>query len=473
MGWYKDINSILEQQPEAWLAYLYGQQLENLRTLRGRKPPYTGFVLQLFKFFYHIGTNIRSSNRGPKLKNIEHVIFAGTGNQLVTLEPTVAALRNRHRQVAVIVGKAQYDTKALKKGYRAVSFGLVDVYRALLLLVVRGPKLYRDLQKDNAVAAEWYFSTFCQAYIYLVYFWRILRDIRPDYVITANDHNVSNRSMMAVAHFLGIKTVYMQHASVSGLFPALRVDYAFLDGQSALDTYRLCEINQPQAGFKAPLPKIILSGQKKHIVRSEKTEDLPTGVAINTLDDCERVIDFICTLAEAGKKVCLRWHPSQSRADLGYLFRNLLGHPYVSFSDPRKESASEFLSKVAWVVAANTSIHLEAALAGASAIYYEFGQPELPDYYGYVKNGLAKPARSVNEVISILEECGVGRYSNIDAVRFYSATYMTDWDGKEAELVAECLCSHMVNIPDLARFHCLDPEMNVAPKVAGRIAGVF
>jgi hypothetical protein len=47
MGRYKDINAILEQEPEIRLAYLYGQQLENIPHLTRTKPRFQGLVLRL------------------------------------------------------------------------------------------------------------------------------------------------------------------------------------------------------------------------------------------------------------------------------------------------------------------------------------------------------------------------------------------------------------------------------------------
>lgn len=443
MGWYKHINSILKDEPETWLAYLYGQQFENFSAIHNRKPLFRGFALQLFKFICHILKNMRLSNSGVEIEGVDYLIFANTDNQLAALKTTINALHNRNKSLAVLVGKRQLDTKGVDKAYCTIWFNLKDVYRAFRLLLSRGPRLYFSFKRVNAEIVKFHFNEFCKVYIYLVYFLRVLGSSQPKYVIVANDHSVSNRSILAVAHFLGIKTVYLQHASVSSLFPALRVNYAFLDGQSALDTYRLCERNQPQSGFSAPFPKIILSGQKKYIARSKKLDSMPIGVAINTLDDYAMVTKFVCTLLKAGKEVRLRWHPAQSQEEQGFLQRALAEQKNISFSNPRKESVSDFFSEIEWLVAANTSIHLEAVLAGVSSIYYEFGQPDKPDYYGYVRNGLAKSANSVEEVISLIEGVELNNSSNIDAVRYYSATYMTAWDGKEGELVADCLCRLM------------------------------
>lgn len=263
MSWYKDISSILKNEPEIWIAYLYGQQLENLPALRNKKATLRGFTLQTLKFIIHLTKNIGLKNHISNKKNVEYVAYAGSINQKASLDKTISALRSRNIELVALIGKEHINKKSIEESYFEVSFSIFDIYRALILLTTRGPTLYRKLRKTNIISAELHYSTFCQSYIYLAYFWRVLRDLHPDFVITTNDHNTSNRSMLAVANFLNIKTVYLQHASVTNLFPALRVDYAFLDGQSALETYRLCEKNQPQPDLKTISTKIILSGQKK------------------------------------------------------------------------------------------------------------------------------------------------------------------------------------------------------------------
>jgi hypothetical protein len=245
--------------------------------------------------------------------------------------------------------------------------------------------------------------------------------------------------MLAVAHHLGIKTVYLQHASVSPIFPALRVNYAFLDGQCALDIYRQCEPNQPNTNRNAPLPKVILSGQKKHIKRSGKSESTLIGVALNVLDDAEAGIAFINALQDEGLGVRLRWHPGQAITNINQFRAAFASRERVSLSDPKRESISDFMAEIGWLIAGNSSIHLEAAIAGVMPIYYELSPPNHSDYYGYVKHGLTQKAASVPEVLKIIEKTQDNHTPNAGAVRYYSDTYLTEWDGREGELVAGCL----------------------------------
>lgn len=248
-----------------------------------------------------------------------------------------------------------------------------------------------------------------------------------------------NRYMLAVAHHLKIKSVYMQHASVSKLFPPLRVNYAFLDGQCALDIYHECERNRAPNSNNYPTPLVMLTGQKKYLERNHKTLSQAIGIALNPMDNMDCAIDLIKYLLSNGFEIRIRCHPGQSVQDLKKFRSEFSSSSKVTFSDIKKESVSSFMGQIHWMIAGNSSIHLEAALAGIVPIYYEFGSPDFPDYYGYVKYGVAKHPKSNQEIVEILKNGSNWTEPKVEAVRYYSITYLTQWDGREGELVADCL----------------------------------
>ena len=163
------------------------------------------------------------------------------------------------------------------------------------------------------------------------------------------------------------------------------------------------------------------------------------GIALNVLDDADAGIAFIKALQEEGLNVRLRWHPGQAISNINQFRAAFASRERVSLSDPKRESISDFMAEIGWLIAGNSSIHLEAAIAGVMPIYYELSPPNHSDYYGYVKHGLTQKAASVPEVLKIIEKTQDNHTPNAGAVRYYSDTYLTEWDGKEGELVAECL----------------------------------
>lgn len=446
MGWYKDINAILHQEPETWLAYIYGQQLENIPYLTRIKPRFRGLVLRLCAYCRFLMRHF-TLRQPPALKTkADFLVFAGTANQMTSLEGTTNVLKERGKQVVEIgQGKLLHTDEQVAR-YIPFGFSTLDIVKSLILLVRNGPSLFKELQNKQPAAIQNYFDNFCSVYAYLVYFYRILKQTDPEFVITSNDHNPPNRSLLAVAHYLGIKTVYLQHASVSNLFPALRVDYAFLDGQCALNTYRECEKNQPATNRKVPTPKMLLTGQKKHLARSEIRETRAIGIALNVLDDAATAIRFVKELANAGQELRVRWHPGLLELHTRQYSTAFEKMPQVKLSNPKTEPVSDFMASIRWLVAGNSSIHLEAALAGVTPIYYELTPPDTSDYYGYARHGLTRRANSVAEIVEMVK-AGVGAEGpDAEAVRYYSATYLTEWDGKEGELVGRYLLGEISSI---------------------------
>lgn len=456
MGWYKDVQSILSQEPENWLAYLYGQQLENIPHLKRTEPRYRGILPQLAKFMLHLLRHLSLKRPTTTVSPLRYLVFVGTLNQDRALETVIKSLRQRGEAIAKVAPAHIINGHDMNRLCLPLTYHFADVCRAMFLLFHRGPALYKELKSGDPVAINWYFWVFCSTYVYLCYFHRTLTQLKPEFVIVSNDHNPANRCLLAVAHCIGIKTVYLQHASVSSLFPALRLNYAFLDGQCALDTYRECEKNQPDTERSVPLPKVLLTGQKKNLTNSENSESDDIGVALNALDDTEHAIALINALTESGREVRVRWHPAHKQRGIRLCFKAFSGHPRVSLSNPKTENISEFLSKIGWLVAGNSSVHLEAALAKVQPIYYEITVPDSTDYYGYVKHGLAKKAESPAAIIQITTAARHEYEPDVDAVRYYSSTYRTKWEGKEGDLVAECLSSLVIGkdcpVPSIALF---------------------
>ncbi|MCX4190247.1 hypothetical protein [Methylophaga sp. OBS3] len=438
--WYKDIKCILDEENETWLTYLHGKQLHNQKFYTKVKPPHSGLFLQIVKFLYVLFLDTRFAKKNRSLHPSTFFSFVGSANQLASLEQTLASIeRSGERSLVVLNRTVLSEKEREQRGYITLQLSPLEAVRVAVLLFRRGIGLYRMVKAIHPVSVRWHFIYFCNVYKYLVYFHSAFSQNKPEFVITANDHSVPNRCMLAVAHHLGIKTVYLQHASVSNIFPALRVNYAFLDGQSALDTYRECELNQPSTFRRAPIPDVILSGQKKHLKRVKKSLTNILGIALNALDDAALGIAFINELAEHGMNVRLRWHPALSNQEKQQFHDAFSKSSKVTLSDPKQEPISTFMEQISWLIAGNSSIHLEAALAGVMPIYYELMDPDQPDYYGYVKHGLALTASSVNEVLMLMDRVKQDERSNKNAVRYYSATYLTEWDGKEGQLVADCL----------------------------------
>lgn len=442
MRWYRDISEILRQEPETWLDYFHGQHLKDMPRYTQHIRRFRGVFRQLLSWFYFLLCHM-SLRRCPYLndRHYRYIAYARSINQMNSLDSTIDALRSRGEKVLAMAPITFLNTQQRKARYVGFNFGLFDTLKAIILLITRACKLQRTLKSKHPAAIGWFLSSFWSTYIYLVYFYELLKEAKPECVIISNDHNLSKRCMLAVAHYLGIKTVYIQHASVSSLFPALRVNYAFLDGQSALDIYRTCEANQPEWQRNVPVPKIFLTGQKKSIPLVAICDTCNVGLAINSMDAPDKVIELVQSLIDAGFTICFRWHPGLPIEQINKYKVTFTGKKQVRLSNPVIEHVGEFIAGLGYLIAGNSSIHLEAAVAGIQTIYYELTPAHIPDYYGYVKHGLAKEANSPKDLIGIIKNNNKGQKGlpAVNAVRYYSATYKTEWHGREGELVAESL----------------------------------
>lgn len=442
MSWYRDVKNILASEPETWLAYLYGQRLEDMPAFLKHSPRFKGTFARVLAFFWFLAKQTSWSRKPSKSgERVNYLVFASSINQMNALNSTVHALRRKQVSVLAISKSEFVGSVECKELYSADAFSFLDSLKAMSIFILRAPKLFNSLNGQHPAKRRWYFHYFCHAYAYLPYFLGLFKSIKPDFVIVSNDHTCENRCCLAVAHYLGIKTVYMQHASVTTIFPALRVNYAFLDGRSALETYRQCENNQPNNQRYVPKPLVIFSGQKKKLEASREIEhgERYIGIALNLLDNIDSGLKLAEKLANKGHNVCLRWHPGQKSEEVRKIKIKVGDWDNLVLSDPKHESLGDYLGRLQMVVAGNTGLLLEAAVVGVLPVYYELQPPQFPDYYGFVRNSLALHAKTEKQLESMLSESDERIGPEPDAVRYYSATYKTVWDGREGELVASCL----------------------------------
>ena len=93
------------------------------------------------------------------------------------------------------------------------------------------PFVYWQLARAEGWAVWRFFDLVFVAIGYAEVYRRALRHYQPRAVVFANDHNDDARAMLLACRQLGIPTIYLQHASVSSLFPPLAFDLSLLEGR--------------------------------------------------------------------------------------------------------------------------------------------------------------------------------------------------------------------------------------------------
>ncbi|MGV3585805.1 MAG: hypothetical protein ACO1OF_02285 [Adhaeribacter sp.] len=266
---------------------------------------------------------------------------------------------------------------------------------------------------------------------------RYLQKYKPAAIIFANDHNTDPRALLLAANKLNIPTVYIQHASVSTSFPPLQFSLSLLEGQDALNKYQQCG---PVAG------EVKLIGMPK-ADKYLKEKNLSTtirrvGIAANIIDETAPIRDLLVKLSQELPNIIftLRPHPGDKR-DFGFVNESGAN---VRFSDGKKEQAFDFLKQQDVLIAADSSIHLEATMLNILCFYYRFNTTEfIPDYYGYAQNGLVEEVKDANHLISLLRKYQNHRPLVYERARYYNAVLGTEYEGRSHERATTYIMEHL------------------------------
>ena len=297
--------------------------------------------------------------------------------------------------------------------------------RRKILYYWQYPLVLAGLVRTEGPRAWRFFDLVFYAVGYYEVYRGALRRDRPRAVIFANDHNDDSRALLLACRAEGIPTAYVQHASVSTNFPPLGFDLSLLEGQDALDKYRLCG---PVRG------RVALVGMPKADAFLARRNTAPAvrrvGLACNIHDPMPAIVETLAYLLRELPELTftLRPHPSDGRNFEP--LRRLL--PALQWSSAREENVFDFLLRQDALVAADTSTHLEATLLNVASIYFRFGtNPLTDDYYGYAAKGLVERADTPAALAAALR-----RYAQnkpIDLYRraaYYNATLGTPDEGR-------------------------------------------
>ena len=257
---------------------------------------------------------------------------------------------------------------------------------------------------------------------------RLLNKYKPKAIIFSNDHLVIARAMLLAANKVGIKTYYVQHASVSEYFPPLEFTYALLEGEDALQKYKRCGDVHSKV-FLVGMPKFDKYAEIINTNLKLKT----IGIPFNLLNDLGSIYNFIEAIEKEYPEleIIIRPHPGDNR--------NLSRFDSYALSKPSEESAFQFLSRTDVIISADSSIHLEAALLNVYPIYYNFQEGEALDYYGFVKNGLVDFCQNIDEVKLIISELKSSKPNISSRAEFYNASINSDFYGKSTNKIVDII----------------------------------
>ena len=289
-------------------------------------------------------------------------------------------------------------------------------------------KTYRKADVQTKAVIKKFFARMWSTYGYYQLAKEYLEQYKVKVLIVSSDQGEFHRCLLLNAQDMGVKTIYVQHASVAKGFPKLIASYSFLDGQESLEKYLYA--GEPEG-------KVYLSGGVRFdpIFQQYKPKARESvniiGIAINMLDDFDKVKALCLFLLEHNFKLMLRPHPRYGAVNHIWLEENGIG-----YSDPKTESSFDFINEVDLLVSNESAIHLDAAMMRCPSVLYNFSNNVILDHYSFLKTGLVEIAHDGQQ---LLEMIGKQKHLLPDAttLQYYNASCGTALEGHLGEMIAK------------------------------------
>jgi len=342
-------------------------------------------------------------------------------NNILFIAPTI----NNKKSIQTILDHLPQDKYVVWDDFSR-ELPYTRIYLKSLLHICLFVKFYFLSSKQDRELVRFFFMdyiTACSTYQVMEDLLINNRELRL--IVFPNDHILVNRCLIEIAEKHQIKTLYVQHASVTESFPPLRFDYAFLDGLESFEKYKRIGNMRGQC-YLSGSPRfdaffLYKGGNKKYKV----------GIALNELDSVDKVLELCLFIKNCyTDKIIVRPHPGNYKTSFD---ENIFKNIGIDISDPRKDLSFVFLSNIQFMIANESGIHLDAALMGVPSLLFNFSDNELMDWYSYLKKGLIKACSSYDDVVNILES----NYQLPETVvRYYAASFHSIMDGKVGEMIA-------------------------------------
>lgn len=393
-------------------------------------------VFPLFQAFItlllHAIKNVSSFSVDKNLKKTyKELVFIETINQKNALIDIFLSKKNKEETYFLLndinekLHFPQYDQSDFPKK-QAFFKALFCLFKAYLI-----SKKYRRSQKGkvNSVHILINLSLFISC---SKIFEKELTQRNIQQVVLTNDHNLHPLALLHASRNLNIRTYYIQHASVSPAFPKLLPEVSLLEGQQALDTYNLIG-NSSRKIHLVGIPR--LDGILAYNQFLNKT-DITIGFCLKPYYSDELIKSYVEAISSLDNvsRIILRPHPGNGEK----FYEKLQSYP-VEISNARKERPHEFLKKLDVMISGESSIILESALMKVKTIYID---DEIAQYdlYGFVKNGIATPISSFEELEKELQNIDFeqveAQYQNC---KYYCSTVNTSFENKSKELILNIL----------------------------------
>ncbi len=211
---------------------------------------------------------------------------------------------------------------------------------------------------------------------------KLFRDRERSVLVFSHDHSPFEKALIRSANKYGHITVYVQHATVSKIFPPLFSTYSLLDGMHAAEIY----------SDIGGCGRALITGRQYDLRNNSFPSAYRESVLICTspLDSEADWVPLVIALHTKNVQINLRPHPADRRR---VLWQKFCTNFHLKYLNPDHINLKESLADAKIVFAGASSVLLEAGLSGCQPAQVEFNINQargLADYYGFIKYGLAQ-----------------------------------------------------------------------------------
>jgi hypothetical protein len=415
---FYDINMIFFMQAEAPPQ----REITYLKLIVKKVVLTTKYVLNIVK---------NGQNDTDNSTNIDVLFFGESSNNNLVFNPIIESLHKIDYKLV----KDNSDYPLIKSVFLSIQF-----LPQLFFEYVEANSVNRKIIRSNAVSMLSSWGKFILAR-------QLLRKYNPEVLFMANDHSPFNRCLLHHAKNIGIKTCYMQHASVSDKFPSLEFDYSLLDGQESFEKYRKTSKRNS---------KVILCGSARYdkFYRTKRIKNCSKiGISINQLDNIDVVKNLCLDLRKCLKncELVVRPHPNMIDWNRGWFESE-----NIEYSEASTVSSDDYLKSLKLQISNVSGIHLDAAMMNVPTVLYQLSKQRVIDHYGYLVSGLIKEAISFADLLNHIKYPN-GLVSNDETIQYYVASVGTSIEGKVGEFTANYIRS-ILNIH--GEFEC-DTDLSI------------
>jgi len=360
--------------------------------------------------------------KNSKLSNVPVILVSHTKNQRDALAPLL-----KKRNDCKIFGEYDRYADFVFPTYKAYAFSATYFFEVY--------KIYKSSTNYIRLSFQYAFHEYWVVYGYFIMLTDYLKKVQAQIVIVSNDHTLRTRIIPYVCTYIGIKSVYIQHASASERFPRLIFDYALLEGRDSLDKYM--EIGKIDS--EVFLIGTLKESNSESLCTADKVNNI--GICFNLADDLHLVESLIIEILKVFdcNNIFLRPHP---RDDRDYFTKRMKSKYSISISNSREQISIKFLKQVECIIASESNIHLEATLQNVVSIYYkltEENNDSFYDSYGFIGNKLIENVTDANKLKEMLRNLRKQKPNVRYLAKYYNETIESDFEGKSDVLYDEVI----------------------------------